>query len=217
MLLVFPACKDASAPASPPPSPAAAPAAVAPASPRGGTILAVGTSLTAGLGLDDPDQAWPGLIQKKIEAEGLPFRVVNAGVSGETSAGALRRLDWLLRQPVSVFVLETGANDALRGQDPAATRANIEAILEAVKARSPEARVLVLGMRAPPNLGARYATAFEGIYPELARTHGAALVPFVLEGVAGVTALNQADGVHPTPEGQRIMAETVWRSLRPLL
>jgi acyl-CoA thioesterase-1 len=116
-----------------------------------------------------------------------------------------------------VFVLETGANDALRGQDPAATRANIEAILEAVEARAPQAKVLVLGMRAPPNLGARYATAFEAIYPEVARTHRAALVPFVLEGVAGIASLNQPDGVHPTPEGQRIMAETVWRSLRPLL
>jgi acyl-CoA thioesterase I len=180
-------------------------------------VLFVGTSLTAGYGLSDPDEAYPGLIQKRIDAAGLPFRVVNAGVSGETSAGALRRLDWLLKQKVDVLLVETGANDALRGQDPEATRANIDAILSRAEAQSPPPRLVILGMKAPPNLGPAYLRRFDAIYPELARKHGAVLVPFLLEGVGGVPALNQADGIHPTPEGQRRMAELVWRALEPLL
>ena len=179
-------------------------------------ILAVGTSLTAGYGLD-PDDAWPSLLQKRIDAAGLPHRVVNAGVSGETSAGALRRMDWLLRQPVAVFVLETGANDMLRGQDVEATRANVDAILARAGRASPPPRLVVLGMRAAPNLGAEYVGRFASIYADAARTHDAVLVPFVLEGVAGSPRLNQADGVHPTAEGQRIIAETVWRALESRL
>jgi acyl-CoA thioesterase-1 len=182
-----------------------------------GVILTVGTSLTAGYGLPDPDLAYPGLLQKRIEAARLPYRVVNAGVSGETSAGARRRIDWLLRQKVAVFVLETGANDALRGQDPEATRANIDAILTQAAAQSPPPRLVLLGMKAPPNLGAAYGRRFDVIYPELARKHGAVLVPFLLEGVAGIPALNQADGVHPTEEGQRKIANVVWTALAPLL
>ena len=138
-------------------------------------------------------------------------------MSGETSAGALRRLDWLLKQKVDVLVVETGANDALRGQDPEATRANIDAILKRAEAQSPPPRLVILGMKAPPNMGSTYLRAFDPIYPELARKHGAVLVPFLLEGVAGIPALNQADGIHPTPEGQRRMAELVWRALEPLL
>jgi len=182
-----------------------------------GVVLAVGTSLTAGYGLPDPDLAYPGLLEKRIEEAGLPYRVVNAGVSGETSAGALRRMDWLLRQKVDVFVLETGANDALRGQDPAATRANIDAILTRAAAQSPPPRLVLLGMKAPPNFGAVYGRSFDAIYPDLARTHGAVLVPFVLEGVAGIPRLNQADGIHPTEEGQRKMADLVWAAVEPLL
>lgn len=182
-----------------------------------GVVLAVGTSLTAGYGLPDPDLAYPGLLEKRVEAAGLSYRVVNAGVSGETSAGALRRMDWLLRQKVDVFVLETGANDALRGQDPDATRANIDAILTRATAQSPPARLVVLGMKAPPNFGSAYGKRFDAIYPEVARKHGAVLVPFVLEGVAGITRLNQADGIHPTEEGQRMMADLVWAAVRPLL
>jgi acyl-CoA thioesterase-1 len=180
-------------------------------------ILAVGTSLTAGYGLDDPDQAWPGRLQERLDKEGLRYRVVNAGVSGETSAGALRRLDWLLRQKVDVLILETGANDGLRGQDPASTRANIDAILTRVRALSPPPRIVLVGMEAPPNLGREFVAPFRGMYPELARKHGAVLVPFLLEGVGGVAALNQADGVHPTAEGHRRIADTVWAVLRPLL
>jgi acyl-CoA thioesterase-1 len=182
-----------------------------------GVVLFVGTSLTAGYGLPDPDLAYPTLVQKRIDAAGLPFRAVNAGVSGETSAGALRRMDWLLRQNIAVFVLETGANDALRGQDPEATRANIDAILTRASAQSPPPRLVLLGMKAPPNFGPAYLRRFDSIYPDLARKHGAVLVPFVLEGVAGIPALNQADGVHPTAEGQKKMAALVWSALEPLL
>lgn len=177
----------------------------------------VGTSLTAGLGVD-PDEAYPAIVQRRIAAAGLPHRVVNAGVSGETSAGARRRLEWLLdRRDVAVLVIETGANDGLRAQDPAATRANVEAMLERAARESPPPKVVLVGMQAPPNYGPEYARRFRALYPELAAKHGAALVPFLLEGVAGVSALNQADGVHPTAEGHRIMADTVWRVLRPLL
>jgi acyl-CoA thioesterase-1 len=179
-------------------------------------ILFLGTSLTAGYGVE-PDQAFPALIQERLLREGFSYRVVNAGVSGETSAGALRRIGWLLRQKVAVLVVETGANDGLRGQDPDATRANIQAIFEAAFQQSPPAKLLLLGMQAPPNLGAEYVARFRAIYPALARENRAALVPFLLEGVGGVPSLNQADGIHPTPEGHRILADTVWRGLRELL
>lgn len=192
------------------PSPAATPA-------DKGVVLVLGTSLTAGYGLPDPDLAYPGLLQTRIDAAGLRYRVVNAGVSGETSAGARRRVDWLLRQKVDVFVLETGANDALRGQDPESTRANIDAILTRAAAQSPPPRLVVLGMKALPNFGAVYGRRFDTIYADLAKKHGAVLVPFVLEGVAGIPALNQTDGVHPTEEGQRKMVELVWSAIAPLL
>jgi acyl-CoA thioesterase I len=180
------------------------------------SILFLGTSLTAGYGID-PDQAYPALIQQKIDSRGLPFRVINAGVSGETSAGALRRVDWLLQQPVSVLVLETGANDGLRALSTDSLRSNIRAILRRARELQPSAELVLIGMRIPPNYGRAYTQSFEGVYPELARETGATLVPFLLEGVGGVSALNQADGVHPTAAGQRKMAETVWRVLEPLL
>lgn len=179
-------------------------------------VVFLGTSLTAGLGLD-PEQAYPALIQRKIDSAGLEFRVVNAGVSGETSAGARRRVDWLLRQPVTVLVLETGANDGLRGLPPDSLRANIQAVFDEAKAISPPPKLMLIGMRVPPNYGRAYTEGFEAVYPELARRNGARLVPFLLEGVGGVPRLNQADGIHPTAEGQRLMAETVWRVLEPLL
>ena len=180
------------------------------------TILFLGTSLTAGFGLD-PERAYPALIQARVDAEGLPYRVVNAGVSGETSAGALRRMDWLLQQPVAVLVVETGANDGLRGQDPEATRANIQAIFDRAGRQSPPPRLVLAGMEALPNYGERYRRRFRAIFPELARRNGAALVPFLLEGTAGVAGLNQADGIHPAAEGHAIIAENVWKVLRPLL
>jgi acyl-CoA thioesterase-1 len=195
------------------PEPRASPAAAA----ERPTVMFVGTSLTAGLGVD-PEQAYPALIQQRLAKEGLPWRVVNAGVSGETSAGARRRLEWLLdHRDVAVLVIETGANDGLRAQDPDATRANIEAMIERAARESPPPRVVLVGMQAPPNYGADYQRRFRALYPELAATHHLPLVPFLLEGVAGVVALNQGDGVHPTPEGHRKMADTVWTVLGPLL
>ena len=179
-------------------------------------VLFVGTSLTAGYGLD-PEQAYPALIARRIDSLDLNYEVVNAGVSGETSAGALRRMDWLLRAPVDVFVLETGANDGLRGLSVDSMRANIQGILDKVHATYPAARVILVGMEAPPNLGARYTSAFHAVFPELARKNGAVLVPFLLTDVAGVDTLNQADGIHPNARGARIVADHVWKALRPLL
>ncbi len=180
------------------------------------TVLFVGTSLTAGLGLD-PDSAYPALIQRKIDSAGLPFHVVNAGVSGETSAGALRRMDWLLRQPFDVMVLETGANDGLRGTPVTETRANIQAIIDTVRRRRPQARIVLVQMEALPNLGQRYTRAFHATFPLLARENHLVLLPFLLDGVAGHPSLNQGDGMHPNDVGEKIVAENVWKGLEPLL
>ncbi|GAC1695969.1 MAG: arylesterase [Gemmatimonadaceae bacterium] len=179
-------------------------------------MLCVGTSLTAGLGLD-PDSAFPAIIQRKLDAAGAAVDVVNAGVSGETSAGALRRIDWLLRRPADFIVIETGANDGLRAQDVDSTRRTIRAILSEARGRRPDATLFLAQMQAPPNLGARYTARFAAMFPELARESGAILVPFLLEGVAGRAELNQADGVHPNEEGERIVAENVWRVVGPIV
>jgi len=197
------------------PAPKASPAAASAADDRP-VILFVGTSITAGLGLD-PSEAYPGLVQEKIDAAGLRYRVVNAGVSGETSAGARRRLGWLLRRPVAVLVVETGANDGLRGQDPAATRENIQALLDEARRQTPPPKLVLAAMEALPNYGEDYRRRFRAIYPELARANGATLVPFLLDGVAGEARLNQPDGIHPTAEGHALVAATVWKSLRPVL
>ena len=187
-----------------------------PASGERGRVVFLGTSLTAGLGLD-PEQAYPALIQRKIDSAGLPFEAVNAGVSGETSAGARRRIDWLLRQPVSVLVVETGANDGLRGLEVDSLRANIQAIIDDAKKLSPPPAVVLVGMRAPPNLGFGYTRRFQRVYSELADENDLPLVPFLLEGVAGQASLNQGDMIHPTAQGQRLMAERVWEVLEPVL
>jgi acyl-CoA thioesterase-1 len=180
-------------------------------------ILFVGTSITAGLGLD-PADAFPALIQLKIDSAGLDYSVTNAGVSGETSAGALRRTDWLFRQDTpAVLVLETGANDGLRGQDPDSLEANIRAILLRASELRPKPRLVLVGMEAPPNLGQNYTTRFREVYRRVAGETGAAFVPFLLEGVAGVDSLNQGDGIHPTREGHHVIAETLWSVLRPVL
>jgi acyl-CoA thioesterase I len=180
------------------------------------TVVFLGTSLTAGYGLQ-PEEAYPALLQQKIDSAGLNYRVVNAGVSGETSAGARRRVDWLLREPVGVLVVETGANDGLRGLPADSLRANIQAILDRARGLKPVPHLVLIGMRIPPNYGAAYSRQFERIYPELAKSNGAELVPFLLQDVGGVAALNQPDGVHPTAGGHRRMAETVWRVLEPVL
>lgn len=182
----------------------------------GKTVLFLGTSLTAGLGLD-PSESYPALVQRKADSGGMTVRVVNAGLSGETSAGALRRVDWLLRGPVDVFVLETGANDGLRALNIDSTRENIQAILDKVKAGRPSALIVLLRMEAPPNLGTRYTTAFREMFPALARRNAVRLGPFLLDGVAGEDTLNQADGIHPSERGSRIVADNVWRTLGPLL
>ena len=179
-------------------------------------VMFVGTSLTAGLGVE-PEEAYPALIRQKIDSAGLNYRVVNAGVSGETSAGALRRIDWLLREPVAVVVLETGANDGLRGQEPDSIRGTIQAIIDRIHAAQPATRILLVGMNAMPNLGAAYVTRFQAIYPAVARANGLPMVPALLEGVGGVDSLNQPDGIHPTPAGQRRLAANVWQVLQPLL
>lgn len=179
-------------------------------------MLFVGTSLTAGYGVGAP-LAFPTLIQAKIDSAGLPFRTVNAGISGETSAGGLSRIDWALQLPVDILVLELGANDALRGLDPAAMQRNLDRIIQRTRARYPDSRIVIAGMQAPPNLGSNYTTRFRRAFRELAEEHDAVLIPFILEGVGGRPDLNQPDGIHPTAAGHRIMANTVWEYLRPLL
>ena len=185
-------------------------------SPR--TVVFFGDSLTAGYGLDDPaDEAYPALIQRRIDAAGLAWRVVNAGLSGDTTAGGLSRLDWILRRHVDVFVLALGGNDGLRGFPPSVTRDNLEAIIERVRARYPSVRVVVAGMEMPPSMGADYTRAFAAVFPEVARAEHAALIPFLLAGVGGLPEWNQADGIHPTAAGQARVADNVWRVLAPLL
>jgi acyl-CoA thioesterase-1 len=179
-------------------------------------VVFVGTSLTAGLGLE-PDSAYPMLIQRKIDSAGLPFEVTNAGVSGETSAGLLERLDWLLRGDFRVLVLETGANDGLRGISPAIVRSNLSTALDRIKAKRPDAAVVLVQMEALPNFGPKYASDFHALYREVAREKGVTLIPFLLDSVAGRRELNQRDGIHPNDRGERIVAENVWRGLRPVL
>jgi acyl-CoA thioesterase I len=182
------------------------------------TIVFFGDSLTAGYGLDDPDtQSFPARIQEKIDAERLPWRVVNAGLSGETSAGGLRRVDWVLRQKLDVFVLELGANDGLRGTPPDSTQANLQGIIDRVRAKYPEATIVLTGMMMPTSMGQPFSQEFGAIYPALARKNKIILVPFLLDGVAGRPDLNQGDGVHPTPSGAVIIADGVWKWIRPIL
>ena len=179
-------------------------------------ILFFGDSLTAGYGID-PQQAYPALIQAKIEQANLEAEVVVGAVSGDTSAGGLRRIDWMLRRPVDVFVLALGANDGLRGVDTAATEANLQAIIDRVRTKYPEARVVIAGMRLPPSIGKDYSEAFAALFPRLAQANDAALIPFLLEGVGGRLDLNLPDRIHPNPAGHRILAANVWTVLRPLL
>ncbi len=182
----------------------------------GGTILFLGDSLTAGLGVAE-SEAYPALIEQKVRAKNLPFTVINAGISGDTTAGGLARLDWVLQKKIDVLVLALGANDGLRGLPVAQTKANLQAIIDRVKAKSSAVKIVIAGMQIPPNMGGEYGAAFRAIFPELARANEAALVPFLLDGVGGNDGLNQADHIHPTAAGHRILAENVWRVLEPLL
>ena len=179
-------------------------------------ILFFGTSLTAGYGLD-PTEAYPALIQNRIDSLKMPYNVINGGLSGETSAGGKGRIDWLLKQPVDIFVLELGANDGLRGLPVSQTVTNLQSIIDRVKAKYPDAKMVLAGMQVPPNMGAKYASDFKNMFPELAKKNQMALIPFLLDKVGGVPKLNQADGIHPTAEGDKILAENVWVVLKGLL
>jgi len=180
-------------------------------------ILVLGNSLAAGYGLSAPELAFPGLIQTYIDRLGWSFYVDNAGVSGETTSGGLSRLPWLLEQPVSVFILELGGNDGLRGVPLATTRENLREMIRITRERYPEADIVLAGMQIPPNLGQAYTSEFAAMYPGIAREMGVHLIPFLLEGVAGIRRLNLPDGIHPTEAGQRIVARTVWNTLEPVL
>jgi acyl-CoA thioesterase-1 len=179
-------------------------------------VLVLGNSITAGYGLD-PDEAFPSLLQKKIDARGWKFRVINAGQSGDTSASGLTRLAWLLKNPVDVLVLELGGNDGLRGLSPETTRKNLQAIIDRTTEKYPRARIIIAGMKVPPNMGRDYSARFEAVFRDLARENDAVLIPFILEGVGGVRELNLPDGIHPTAKGQKIVAENVWKALEPVL
>ena len=182
----------------------------------GGTILFLGDSLTAGLGVNQ-EQAYPALIQEKIREKNLPFDVINAGISGDTTAGGLARLDWVLQKKIDVLVLALGANDGLRGLPVTQTKANLQAIIDRVKTKNPGVKVVIAGMQIPPNMGDQYGAAFRDVFADLARMNGAVLVPFLLEGVGGHDDLTQADHIHPTAAGHKILAQNVWRVLEPLL
>lgn len=179
-------------------------------------ILFFGDSITAGYGLDT-EQAFPALIQQKIDSQDLKYRVINAGQSGETSAGGVRRVDWILQQKPDIFFLELGGNDGLRGVDPGNTKENLQQIIDKVNAKYPDTTIVLAGMQAPPNLGETYATNFRNIFYELADENDVVFMPFVLEDVAGEPNLNQPDGIHPTAEGHEIIAENVWDVLEPIL
>src|ERR1017187_7847466 len=177
------------------------------------TILFFGNSLTAGYGVD-PSEAFPALIQNKIDSLKLNYKVINGGVSGETSSGGNSRADWILRQPVNIFVLELGGNDGLRGIPLTETKKNLQSIIDKVTAKYPGVKLVLAGMQIPPNMGQQYATEFRNLYPDLAVKNRIALIPFLLQGVGGDPKLNQQDGIHPTAEGHKIVAENVWNVLK---
>jgi acyl-CoA thioesterase I len=179
-------------------------------------VLFFGDSLTAGYGLS-PEQAFPALVEKNCSQNGIRCKAINAGLSGETSAGGLSRIDWVLRQPIDVFVLELGANDGLRGLPLDQTKKNLQAIIDKVKAKYPTTKIVIAGMMVPPNLGPEYTANFKEIFPELAKKNNATLIPFLLKDVAGYEKLNQGDGIHPNQEGHKIVAKNVYYVLSPLL
>ncbi|MCW9708356.1 arylesterase [Fodinibius salsisoli] len=179
-------------------------------------ILFFGDSITAGNGIEE-QQAFPALIQQKIDSLGWNYEVINGGLSGETSAGGLRRIDWMLRQPIDLFVLELGGNDGLRGIDLDVTKSNLQKIIDKVEKAYPEVRIVLAGMQVPPNLGPDYTEQFKEMYPELAEENDVALIPFLLQGVGGNEELNQSDGIHPTAKGHKVLARNTWEVLKPIL
>ncbi len=179
-------------------------------------ILFFGNSLTAGYGLDI-SEAFPALVQEKIDSLGLPYTVINAGLSGETTASGSSRVEWVLREPADIFILELGGNDGLRGISTEETRKNLEEIIDKVRATNEDVKIVLAGMQIPPNMGEEYTSKFRVIYPELAESKNTSLIPFLLKDVGGIPDLNLPDGIHPTAEGHKIVAETVWEVLQPLL
>lgn len=217
LALLAAGCHSDSATTATQAAPAAGTTAEAPAPKSQPAILFFGDSITAGLGVE-PDQAYPALIEQRVDSLHLPYTVVNAGLSGETTAGGRSRIGWVLsRQPVGVFVLELGGNDGLRGLPLTDTRQNLQAIIDTVRHKVPQAKIVLAGMQIPPNMGPAYAADFKKLYAETATKNHLTLIPFLLEGVGGVARLNQRDGIHPTPEGHRLVARTVWHTLQPLL
>ena len=179
-------------------------------------VLFLGDSLTAGYGINK-DRAYPSLIKKKTNASGMNVRIINAGISGDTTAGGLRRLSWYFKQDFDVLLIALGANDGLRGLDPASSKTNIQAMIDLTKTRKPNVKIIIAGMQVPPNMGPGYANAFRAIFPELAMKNTSRLIPFLLEGVGGVKELNLPDGIHPTEKGHMIVCENVWKVLGPVL
>lgn len=180
-------------------------------------ILCFGDSITAGYGLDDSQDAFPGVLQQKIDALELNYTVVNSGLSGETTAGGKSRIGWVMKQAVSVFILELGANDGLRGVPLSETRSNLQSIITIVKEKSPETTIILAGMELPPNMGQDYTTEFRQLYADIAAKNNVAFIPFILKDVGGIAKLNQSDGIHPTVEGHKIIANTVWNTLKPII
>lgn len=180
------------------------------------TIVFFGNSLSAAYGIE-ATQGFVGLTAQRIDSLGLPYEIVNAGLSGETTAGGKTRIEWILRQPVDIFILELGGNDALRGIDPEDSYKNLKFIVEKVKEKYPSAKIVLAGMEAPPNLGPEFTSKFRQMYPKLAKEYNASLIPFLLDGVGGIPELNLPDGIHPTPEGHQIVAKNVWAVLENLL
>lgn len=180
------------------------------------TVLFLGDSITAGYGVD-PSQAYPAIIQNKIDAKGWRFKVINAGQSGDTSAGGLSRLDWLLKNRIDILVLELGGNDGLRGLPVENTKKNLQAIIDRTRKRYPQVKIIIAGMKLPPNWGGDYSRRFEAMFSELAKKNSTALIPFVLEGVGGMRYLNLSDAIHPTPEGHKMVAANVWKVLEPVI
>lgn len=190
-------------------------------------VIFFGNSLAAGYGLDNTADAFPNRIGARIDSLGLPYRVINAGLSGETTAGGRSRIGWIMRQPepvrrsdgtaCDIFVLELGGNDGLRGIPLKSSRANLQAIIDTVRLKNPATQIVIAGMQIPPNLGKAYTTEFRGIFKELATKNKAVLIPFLLENVGGIPKLNQADGIHPNVQGHRIVTENVWRVIEPML
>ena len=182
-----------------------------------GRIVILGDSITAGFGLDDPNQAYPAILQQKIDAAGLPYTVANAGLSGDTTAGGLRRVDWALGEGAEVLIIALGGNDGLRGLSPNQTEENLLGIIKKARAKSPGITVIIAGMQMPENMGREFVDKFSAVFLRVAQEAGVTLLPFLLEGVGGVPELNQADMIHPTPEGQKKVAENVWKVLEKVL